>query len=161
MLLLQQGKVTLITFRGVDIMEPRNCKRCGKMYAYAGGIPICEKCKQKDEDDFQNVKKYIYENRGASMKDVSEACEVSVEKITRFLREGRLEIREDTNIILECENCGQAIRSGKFCVECSKRLEKDLNRASESAQQSMKEKLGGDDESGTKKTGAGMRYLKS
>ena len=65
-------------------MEIKNCKRCGKMYSYLTGIPICDQCKQKDEDDFQKVKKYIYEHRGASMKEISDDCEVSVEKITRF-----------------------------------------------------------------------------
>ncbi|MGE5472836.1 MAG: TIGR03826 family flagellar region protein [Ignavibacteriales bacterium] len=138
-------------------MEIRNCKRCGKMYAYISGIPICDQCKQKEEDDFQKVKKYIYENRSSSMKEISEACEVSVEKITRFLREGRLEIKEDTNIILECENCGGPIKTGRFCAECSKKLERELSRASNIPEPSDSK----EDEGEEKKKGGGMRYLKS
>lgn len=139
-------------------MEIRNCKRCGKMYAYVAGMPICEQCRQKDEDDFQNVKKYIYQHRGASMKEISEACEVSIEKITRFLREGRLEIKEDSNIILECENCGQPIKTGKYCQECSKKLERELSRASNTTASREESK---DDGGDTKPKGGGMRYLKS
>jgi len=140
-------------------MEIKNCKRCGKMYSYIAGIPICDQCKQKDEDDFQTVKKYIYEHKGVSLKEVSEACEVSVEKITRFLRDGRLEIKEGTNIILECESCGRPINSGRLCQECSKKLERDLSKASNTAANSntLKEK---NEEEGKAK-GGGMRYLKS
>lgn len=140
-------------------MELRNCKRCGKMYTYVTGIPICDQCKQKDEDDFQKVKKYINENRNSSMKEISEACEVSVEKITRFLREGRLEIRENANIVLECEDCGTSIMTGRFCQQCSKKLERELSRVSTSSElRSSKEDR---KEEEKKHKGAGMRYLKS
>lgn len=137
-------------------MEPKNCRRCGRIFGYVGGIQICDACKRKDEEDFVNVKKYLYENRGASMKEVSEACEVSVEKITRFLKEGRLEIREGTNIVLECESCGKSIQSGRLCANCSKQLERDMTKvASDAAAQTQRE-----EEEEEKKKG-GMRYLKS
>jgi len=128
------------------------------MYSYITGIPICDQCKQKDEDDFQKVKKYIYENRGASMKEISDDCEVSVEKITRFLRDGRLEIKEGSNIILECENCGQPIKSGKYCPECSKKLERELTRAGNTAANNTSRE---NDDKDSKPKGGGMRYLKS
>lgn len=107
--------------------DVRNCKKCGRVYNYIGGPPICNVCSQQDEQDFKRVKEYLYDNPGASMSQVSEALEVSVEKITRYLREGRLEITEDSsNLFLECESCGKAIRSGRFCKDCGKELEKDL-----------------------------------
>lgn len=138
-------------------MDIRNCKRCGKMYAYLSGPPICQDCKQQDEEDFQKVKKYIYDNRGASMKDISEACDVSIEKITKFLKEGRLEIKEGSNIILECEKCGQAIKSGRLCAACSKQLERDMSSAANTAASNAEEIK---KNSEFKKEG-GMRYLKS
>lgn len=138
-------------------MEIKNCKRCGRMYNYITGAPICDQCKQKEEDDFQKVKKYIYDNRGAAMKDVSEACEVSIEKITRFLKDGRLEIKEGTNIILECENCSRPITTGRYCQECSKKLERELTKAGNDATAHNLEK----EHEEEKHKGGGMRYLKS
>lgn len=127
------------------------------MYAYVTGIPICEQCRQKDEDDFQSVKAYINDHRGCSMKEVAEACDVSIEKITRFLKEGRLEIKEGSNILLECENCGQAIKRGRFCQECSRKLEKELSSVSTGSNHFSEEKKNDRYE----KPRAGMRYLKS
>jgi flagellar operon protein (TIGR03826 family) len=107
--------------------DVRNCKKCGKVYNYIGGPPICNACSEQDEKDFKKVKEYLYDNPGASMSQVSEALDVSVEKITRYLREGRLEITENSdNMFLECEGCGKAIRTGRFCNECTRELEKDL-----------------------------------
>ena len=134
-------------------MEIKNCRRCGKMFSYMGGMPICGQCKQKEEEDFQLVKKYLYDHSGASMQEVSDACEVSAEKITRFLREGRLEVREGSNVVLECEKCGKSIRSGRLCIDCSKQLEKDISSVvASSAPESSKE------EEKAKGKG-GMRYL--
>jgi hypothetical protein len=36
----------------------RNCRRCGKLYNYIGGAPICSSCREKDEEDFKRVKVY-------------------------------------------------------------------------------------------------------
>jgi flagellar operon protein (TIGR03826 family) len=113
--------------------DVRNCRKCGKIFNYLGGNPICPVCKQLDEDDFKRVKEYLYDNPGSSMLEVSKALDVSVEKIKRFLKEGRLEIiGDDGNLILECESCGKSIKSGRFCVECEKNLTKEL---SDTAQQ--------------------------
>lgn len=138
-------------------MDIRNCKRCGKMYSYMGGIPICGECKQKDEEDFIKVRKYLYDKPGTSMHQISEDCEVSIEKITRFLKEGRLEIREGSNIILECEGCGRSIKTGRLCPNCSKQLERDMSRAGGGNRQETNEE---ENEDPTKKKG-GMRYLRS
>ena len=81
--------------------DVRNCRKCGRIYNYIGGAPLCPACKQLEEDDFQLVKKYLYENPGATLTQVSTDLEMSVEKIKRFLKEGRLEItNDDGNLIL-------------------------------------------------------------
>lgn len=112
---------------GGIVMDVRNCSRCGKVFGYIGGPPLCPSCKQKDEEDYKKVKQYLQENPGATMKEVSEACEVSIEKITRYLREGRLEIREGSNIVLECEVCGKSIKTGRFCEVCSRQLGREIS----------------------------------
>ena len=35
-----------------------------------------------------------------------------------MLREDRLEVTEDSAIMLNCESCGAPIRSGRFCEKC-------------------------------------------
>lgn len=108
--------------------EIRNCPRCGKIFSYIGR-PICNKCIDIEENEFKIVKEYIYDNPGATISEVSQETEVSVEKIMRFLREERLEIKsENSNLILECERCGRAINSGRFCEDCKNDITRDFKK---------------------------------
>ncbi len=133
--------------------DVRNCRRCGKIFNYIGGIPICPTCKEADEEDFKRVKEYLYKNPGATLSEVSSALDVSVEKIKAYLKEGRLEIiGNDGNMILECEVCGKAIRTGRFCDECSKDLTNELRTTAGEISASLSK-------SESAKKAIGMRYL--
>ena len=108
--------------------EIRNCPRCGKIFS-CFGRPICNTCIDAEENEFKLVKEYIYDNTGATISEVAQETEVSVEKIMRFLREERLEIMsENSNLLLECERCGRAIKSGRFCENCKVDMNKDFKR---------------------------------
>lgn len=134
--------------------DVRNCRKCGKIFNYISGMPICPACKDKEEEDFQRIKKYLYENPGASLTQVSTELDVSVETIKRFLREGRLEIaNEEGNLLLECENCGRSIKSGRFCPDC----ERTLASSFKSAASQMKLDL--DSRVNNEKRSLGLRYL--
>lgn len=108
-------------------MNVKNCTRCGKIYNY-DGFRICPTCRRDDEKDFQKVKEYLYDNPGANIPEVSEATGVDSKKIIDFLRAGRLEVGNDSNLILECENCGVSIRTGRFCDRCATDLQKELGQ---------------------------------
>lgn len=108
--------------------EIRNCPRCGKIFNYMSN-PICGRCIEDEEDEFKRVKGYVYDNPGANMFEVAEITEVSIEKIMRFLREERLEISGgDGNVVLECERCGRAIKTGRFCEPCKDNLQTEFKK---------------------------------
>jgi len=134
--------------------DVRNCRKCGKLFNYIGGAPICPRCKELEEEDFKRIKEYLYENPGASLTQVSTELDVSVELIRRFLKEGRLEItNENGNLVLECENCGKSIKSGRFCAEC----ERELASGFRNAAQQIRSEL--DSQTATRQKSFGMRYL--
>lgn len=134
--------------------EVKNCKKCGKIFTYIGGAPICQACRQLDEDDFRRIKDYLYDNPKSSVTQVSVDLDISVEKIKRFLKDGRLEITgEDGNMILECENCGKSIKSGRHCPDCERNLASGLKDAA--AQ--MKGEI--DSQSSLGNKGFNMRYM--
>ncbi|HEY8349909.1 MAG TPA: FeoC-like transcriptional regulator [Clostridiales bacterium] len=134
--------------------DVRNCRKCGKIFNYIGGAPICPACREKEEEDFQKIKKYLYENPGASLTQVSTELEVSVEMIKRFLREGRLEIaNDDGNLLLECENCGKAIKTGRYCPECERILASGFKSAADQM------KLDLDSRGTADRRSLGLRYL--
>ncbi len=135
--------------------DVRNCRKCGRIFNYLGGTPICPACKEQEEKDFQRVKEYLYQNPGASLTQVSTELEISVEIIKRFLKDGRLEITsEDGNMVLECENCGKSIKTGRYCMDC----EKELTMGFRSAASQMQRDLDSSSSS-PNSSSFGMRYL--
>lgn len=107
-------------------MDVRNCAKCGRIFQYLIGAPICPKCKEKEEEEFQLVKTYIYDNKNANMMEVSNQTGVQMKLIERFIREGRLMLSEDSPIFLRCEKCGTQIRTGRYCQSCSTSLSNEI-----------------------------------
>lgn len=107
-------------------MEVKNCRECGKLFNFIGGPRICPGCKKALEDKFQQVKSYVYDNKDASISQVAEENEVSVQQIRQWVREERLAFAEGSNVGLECENCGTMIYTGRFCEACKKQVANGL-----------------------------------
>ena len=108
-------------------MNVRNCRKCGNLFNYVSGPPICMACKDALEQKFQEVKAYIRENAHASIPQVSEECDVSTNQIHQWLREERLELSAESGITLTCENCGAVILTGRFCGKCKNNMANQLN----------------------------------
>ncbi|MBR5422147.1 MAG: flagellar protein [Lachnospiraceae bacterium] len=101
-------------------MNVRNCKKCGKMFNYMGGPPICQACKEAAEKKFQEVKDFVRQNKTATMKEIVEACEVEQRQVEQWIREERLVFAQDSPIQLSCETCGTRIATGRYCEKCKK-----------------------------------------
>ncbi|MDD6811970.1 MAG: flagellar protein [Lachnospiraceae bacterium] len=110
-------------------MNVRNCRKCGRIFNYVSGPPICMQCREEQEKKFQEVKTYISEHYHATIPEVAEACDVDSNQIRQWLRDERLELAEGSGIVLFCEECGEPIRSGRFCDKCKNHM---ANRLSES-----------------------------
>jgi len=107
-------------------MEVKNCKECGRLFNYIGGQRLCPECKAKLEDKFAEVKKYIDANKGASISTVSMDMDVSIQQLHHWIREERLNFTEDSAVTLDCEICGTAIRTGRYCEKCKSEMSKNL-----------------------------------
>ena len=133
-------------------MNLRNCARCGKMFNYVGGQPICDSCKKAIEEDFQRVKQYIVDNPRAGLKQISDHNKVTPKQIQQWIREERLMFTSDSPIQIQCENCGELIQTGRFCAKCRSSMANNLSdtvqRAKPQIQQPVK-----------KEPKAGMRFL--
>lgn len=133
--------------------EVKNCRRCKKIFMYALGPQICESCKKLEEEEFEKVRLFVRDYPGATMKEVSDATEVSTQLIYKFLKDGRLEVTEQSPIALQCENCGVRVKSGRFCINCSKRLANDMISAGKTLLDSDK------DNTQHKENSSGLRYM--
>ncbi|MBQ6407189.1 MAG: class I tRNA ligase family protein [Butyrivibrio sp.] len=133
-------------------MNLRNCARCGKMFNYIGGQPICENCKKAVEEDFQKVKQYIIDNPAASLKEISEANKVTTKQIQQWIREERLMFSSDSPIQLLCEKCGEKIQTGRFCAKCRATMANNLNDTFAKPKPQLQQPV-------KKESKAGMRFL--
>lgn len=112
-------------------MDVRNCVKCGRLFQYVSGPPICSKCKEKEEEDFKLIKDYIYENPNSNMMEISNATQVSSRLIERFIKEGRLILSEDSPLFIKCEKCGKEIKTGRLCSDCSRSLSNEMRMNSQ------------------------------
>ena len=110
-------------------MNARNCRKCGKLFNYVSGPPICMACREALEAKFQEVKEYIREHAHATISEVSEACDVSQSQIQQWLKDERLEVAEGSGIAIVCESCGTPINSGRFCVKCKNNMADQLSES--------------------------------
>ena len=76
----------------------------------------CPNC--QEEALFREVKDYV-RNNDVNEFQVSEEFHIPLSKVKRWIREGRLEYKdEDLAIKLHCERCGKPIQFGLLCKDC-------------------------------------------
>lgn len=109
-----------------------NCPRCGKIFA-RGFSDVCANCHKEIEKQYEACVQYLRENRGATINDLSEAVDVSIKQITKFIREGRISLYNAPNMSYPCDACGTLIREGHMCDTCRKKLTNQVNRMNEAA----------------------------
>lgn len=132
--------------------ELRNCKRCRRIFTYVMGPQVCEACKKQEEEDYEKVRKFLRDYPGATIQEVSAATEVSPQLIYKFLRDGRIEVAKDSPIALLCENCGVRITSGRFCINCSRKLANEMIATGKTLRDAIERKRDPDE-------ARGLRYL--
>ena len=107
----------------------RNCSECGGLFVFMGR-DVCPKCIEKEEEDFDAVRKYVREHSGASVVEVAEATGIDEERILHFLREGRLISKGlRATAVFNCERCGKRIESGRFWRACAEELDSGLQQS--------------------------------
>ncbi len=110
-------------------MEVKNCRECRKLFNYLSGPRICPACKQNLESKYGEVRDYIRENKGATIAQVSEDCQVSQQQLQQWIREERLEFSEGSPVQLSCETCGARIRTGRYCESCKRNTADGFKKA--------------------------------
>lgn len=110
-------------------MDVRNCRKCHTIFNYIAGPQICPQCRAKIEEKFQEVKKYVYTNKGATITQIAADCEVEISQLQAWIREERLVFSEDSPIGIDCEVCGAQIKTGRFCSKCKADMANTLNSA--------------------------------
>lgn len=112
-------------------MDIRNCKRCGKVFNSMGSA-VCVECTQREQEDFQKVREYLFDHPNSTTLEVTKATGVDPKVISRLLKEGRLladNIQVTDGEELRCEKCGQTIFKGRFCEKCVGEMKTEFQKA--------------------------------
>lgn len=107
-----------------------NCDRCGKVYV-KNNYGMCTNCIKDLEAEYEKCLKFLRENRSCTIQELSDETGVDMKQIVKFIREGRISIRNHPNMAYECDICGTSIRTNNICDDCRTRLTKDLEHLQE------------------------------
>jgi len=94
----------------------KNCEVCHRVFSHPARS-LCQQCFETAQMSFEAVKKYLRENPGATVAEVSEKTEVPVDLIYEYISEGRLDV-VPRDARLKCSICGTDIKVGKVCSKC-------------------------------------------
>lgn len=111
--------------------ELSNCSKCGRLFVKLSTRDVCESCYREEERQFERVYAFLRrrENRTATMAQVVDATGVEEKLITKWIREGRLQLVHFPNLGYPCDSCGKMIREGRLCANCLGKLQADLRQA--------------------------------
>ncbi len=112
-------------------MNIDNCAKCGKIYV-KNLKDMCPACLKEIELQYERCLQYLKENKACKIEELSDATEVSVKQIAKFIREGRISIKNSPNMDYPCDICGTAIRENKICEPCRLRLANDASNVEHS-----------------------------
>lgn len=127
---MNRGDIMIDTSNSKLKSEEKCCKKCGRIFMYYGlGHMYCPICAELDNKTFKKIKEYLYNEGPTTLGEVADVTGVSVNQINQYLREGRLEIPEYSDVFIRCDSCGVEMRSGRFCPECANRLSHNLKAA--------------------------------
>ena len=101
------------------------CPRCQKLFA-KNAFGMCGNCLREIEQEYDRCIQYLRENKRSTIEELSEATDVSIKQITKFIREGRISISQNPHMGYPCDGCGTTIRTGNMCPSCRSRLTSEV-----------------------------------
>lgn len=110
----------------IDNMNVKVCGRCGKFYDTFLELDHCAACHKVLEEQIDRVKRFIVVHTDVTLEEISVALKVEFKQLIQWVREGRLEFSEASDVTVPCLMCRTPIRVGKYCASCKSELISDL-----------------------------------
>ena len=105
-------------------MQVRQCDFCRAPFQSVGN-KICSDCLAQLDQDFIDIREYLYDHDGAGIEEVHEATGVPRKSIFHLLKEERLIVGDkngDGCGLLMCESCRKPINTGRLCAGCKQEV---------------------------------------
>lgn len=111
-------------------MDVLVCEWCDKLFQ-SKGHKLCDACKVVDMKRFSTVSEFIRDsrNRESTLNEIVETTGVSEKDISRYIREGRLIVKDLPNFGISCVACGKLTNDGNMCRGCRTSLSESFGVA--------------------------------
>lgn len=112
--------------------ELTKCLRCGCLYTRVT-LPVCQQCERAEEKEIFEVQRYLRDHSEGTLVEVSDALNIYLEDIERWIGERRLTVTFIKADSLRCLLCDAPLSVGRICEECAERtgLKKQLTPSPE------------------------------
>ncbi|MCG3198283.1 MAG: hypothetical protein HUU16_03845 [Candidatus Omnitrophica bacterium] len=101
-------------------MEMAKCVRCGKLFNKVR-LPVCQPCELEEEKEIFAVQCHLRDHPGESLEEASDALNIYLEDIERWITEKRLTVHYAVGQGLKCLFCGAPIVTGRICAQCAEK----------------------------------------
>lgn len=128
--------------------EVKNCPNCGNIFRKTTW-PICQDCKNNMENELSKCTEFIRRNRQTNMSQLVEQTGVSEISITKYIRDGKINISDVPNLSYPCDLCESNIRKGNLCYNCRVKINTDIDKMNRQEVQD-REKLAKENQAGFK-----------
>ncbi|QGQ97488.1 hypothetical protein EHS13_22665 [Paenibacillus psychroresistens] len=119
--------------------DVQNCPNCGNIFRKTTW-PVCQDCKNEMENELSKCTEFIRRNRQTTMSQLVEQTGVSEINITKYIRDGKINISDVPNLSYPCDLCESSIRKGNLCVKCRMKINTDIDKMKRNEQED-REKL--------------------
>jgi flagellar operon protein (TIGR03826 family) len=107
--------------------EVQNCPNCNNIFRKTTW-PICQDCKNEMENELSKCTEFIRRNRQTTTSQLVEHTGVSEQNITKYIREGKINISDVPNLSYPCDLCEANIRNGNLCHNCRVKINTDIDK---------------------------------
>ena len=114
----------------------RQCAECGKVFYSPWNYTVCDKCRAKINDKEEQIREFVMKNCNATIVEIAEEFEVSVNFVRRMIDEGKLDLKKTEPI--RCRGCGAEIATGNYCAKCRDKMKHQIEVAKERILENMK-----------------------
>lgn len=99
--------------------EKINCKYCGRLFESVGFSSVCDRCREKDEIDYDKICNAIVKKGAVTVLDAITDLNIPMAKVQRFLQDGKVGIVPGQGSkVTFCEECKKPIAFGVLCPKC-------------------------------------------
>jgi flagellar operon protein (TIGR03826 family) len=120
--------------------EVQNCPNCGNIFRKSTW-PICQDCKNEMENELSKCTDFIRRNRQTTMTQLIEQTGVTEENITKYIRDGKINIIDVPNLSYPCDLCESPIRKGNLCYNCRVKINTDIDKMKRQEDQDREKKI--------------------